>query len=95
MILKDDDTVHLRIAQILRILEYSALALILLSLGLYLFNIDKAVIGAKAGIGLIVFAPVTGIIATAVISFLNRSYKYMMLSLFILLIFILAVVVSI
>ncbi|UCE66932.1 MAG: hypothetical protein JSU85_02665 [Candidatus Zixiibacteriota bacterium] len=93
--MKDNNTLSLRIAQILRILEYSALTLILLSLGLYLFNIDKALIGAKAGIGLIVFAPVTGILATAVIFFLNRSYKYMTLSLFILLIFIIAVVVSI
>ncbi|UCC80101.1 MAG: hypothetical protein JSW64_01715 [Candidatus Zixiibacteriota bacterium] len=93
--MKDNDTVHLRIAQTLRVLEYSALGLILLSLGLYLSNIDRAVIGAKAGIGLVVFTPVTGVLAAAIISFLNKRYRYMALSLLILLIFIVAVVVSV
>jgi len=93
--LKDNDTIHLRIAQVLRVLEYSALAVILASLGLEFMNIKRAVIGAIAGIGLIVFAPITGIIAIAVISFLSKDYKYLAASVIILLIFITAFLVSI
>lgn len=93
--MKDNDTIHLRIAEVLRSVEYSALSLILLALGLRLLDIDCAFLAANTGIGLIVFAPVTGILAVAVISFINKNYRYMMLSLSILLIFTIAVAVSI
>jgi hypothetical protein len=92
--LKDSDTIHVRIAQILRALEYAALIVILFSLALKFINYDKAIIGAKAGIGLIIFAPVTGIIAIGVIAFLSKSYRYFMTSLLILLILLIAVGVN-
>gem|GEM_PF-5795634 len=53
--MKDNDTIHIRIAQVLRVIEYSALTVILISLGLEFINIKEAVFGAFAGIGLIVF----------------------------------------
>ena len=92
--MKDNDTIHIRIAQILRAMEYTALIAILFALGLSFFNNDKAILGAKAGIGLIILAPVTGIIAVCVISLLSRSYKYTVASILILTIFIIAVLVN-
>jgi hypothetical protein len=71
------------------------LTVILISLGLEFMNFKEAVFGAFAGIGLIVFAPIIGIIAIVVISFLSRDFKYLVASVIILLVFITAFLVSI
>jgi uncharacterized membrane protein len=92
--LKDSDTIHIRIAQILRALEYVALSLILISFGLKSLKIEDAIYGVLAGIGLSIAAPISGIIAIAVFSWNSRNYRYLAASLLILLFFIIAVVAS-
>ena len=92
--MKDSDTIQVRIAQMLRALEYTALIILLISLVLRFLDSERALPAAKAGIGLVIFAPVAGIIAVGIISLASRSYKYVVISLMILLIFVIAVVVN-
>ena len=92
--MKENDTIHIRIAQLLRALEYTALIIIALSIALNFVKIDRAFYVAKAGIGLIIFAPIAGVIAVLVISIKSRDAKYIFASSFILLIFAISVVIG-
>jgi hypothetical protein len=82
------DTIHLRIARVLRLSAYLALILILFSIILKSLNLPVAVYAAAAGIGLIIASPLLGVIAAAVIALKIRNLKFFFAAVSILLIFI-------
>jgi len=86
--MRSSDTVHLRIARILRLSAYTALILILCSIILKLLDISIAAYVAATGIGLIIASPLLGVIAAAIIALQIKNIKFLFAAISILLIFI-------
>jgi hypothetical protein len=92
--MKSSDTVHLRIAQVLRVSFYSALSLMILSVVMKSLEIKAALIVATAGIGLIILGPMFGVIAAAIIALSLKNLRFFFAAIIILAIFIIAFLVG-
>ena len=88
------DTIHIRVAQVLRIIVYVALAIISLSLILEISGIKYSSEGVIGGISLVVAAPLSGVITVLIVSISTGNKRNLATSAAILLIFILALAVS-
>jgi len=86
--MRSSDTVHLRIARVLRLSAYIALILILSSIIFKSLNFRIAVYVAAAGIGLIIASPLLGVIAAGIIALKIKNLKFFFAAVSILLIFI-------
>lgn len=92
--MRESDTIHLRIARALRIAFYLALILIIVSVVLKFLEIKASLVPAIIGIGLIIIAPMFGVIVGAAIVLRIKNLKFFYAALFILVIFIIAFLVG-
>lgn len=92
--MRSSDTIHLRIAQVLRISFFSALSLIFIAVLLTFFGIAVALYVAAAGIGLVILGPMFGVVAAGVIALKIKNLAIFYAALFILAIFVTAFVMG-
>lgn len=89
-----DETVHLRVAKVLRTMEYSAMILLLTALISRFFHFKYSIAGIIGGISLIVIAPEAGVITIAAVSISTKNKRNLAAAVAILLIYALALVTS-
>lgn len=89
-----DETLPIRVAKVLRTMEYSALILLVAALSSRLFHFKYSLAGVIGGIALIVIAPEIGVITIAAVSITTKNKRNLAAAIAILLIYALAVVTS-
>ncbi len=90
-----NDTIHLRTAQALRLIIYVALLLILLALTLSYFRVNSAGNFAFSGIGLILFAPLIGILTIGYMAIFTGKKIYIIYCILLVFIYIIAYIVGV
>ncbi len=89
-----DPEISLNVSRILKLFVYSAVAIMLLAVVVYPFSAALAKSTAAAGIAVVTVSPLAGVVLAGVISYRKGNRKLLLVSIFIIVIFIAAWAVS-